>query len=717
MNNHQGKISAIDKSALIIFFAALILRLLYLYQIQDSPFLNYPQIDALWHHLWAQSIASGNIIGDEVFFRAPLYPYFLGLIYSIFGDGPIAPRVIQSILGSLSCVLIYFIALRLLNRRTALTAGFISVFYSILIYFDNELLITSLFIFLTLLFFYIALNAGTTSSKKRLYLIGLIIGLAAIARPTILIFLPVLAIFLFFYKVQPVRAKIKLIGIAILFAGLLTVILPVTIRNFAVGHDLVLISYQGGVNFWIGNNEEADGKTAGAPGQFKAYGRYEDNVKYSAERVAEMDTGREMKPSELSSYWYSRGFKFILGNPGQAMKLILTKLYFSWNAYEIESNRNLYAQREHSSLLSILLWHNIVGFPFGLLAPLTIVGIILAFKNWKRGYLLLMGFVFSYQVILLAFFVTARFRAPMLPFLIILAALTIDYVIRNRKHIPKLITPAIIFTLALIACNTTLFGVKPGEESRTQQSKAAIFLRQNQVDSAIVYARKAIEENPDDPAGYDFLGTAYEMAGEHQQAIEAFSKAADLNRGDAFARTHLGYNYYQLGELERAAIQYTIALDIDSTIVDAYLYLGNVSRDLGRHGQALDVFERGYQYASDNVVFLNSYAIVLRESGSEEKAIEILERAVELDRQYLPAHTNLANMYFQGGQPVRAEAMYKRALEIDPDDIQTNLNLAQLYIQGDLPERAIELINNVLEENPHHPVANRLMDMLEERVK
>ncbi len=586
-----------------------------------------------------------------------------------------------------------------------------------MIYFDNELLITSLFIFLTLILFYITLNAGTQSSKRRLYLIGLVMGLAAIARPTILIFLPILVIYLFFYKVQPIHARNKLIGIVILLAGLLTAILPGTIRNYAVGKDFVLISYQGGVNFWIGNNEEADGKTAGAPGQFKAYGKYEDNVKYSAERVAEMETGHQMKPSELSSYWYSRGFRFIFENPGEFIKLTLKKLYFSWNAYEIESNRNLYAQREHSSLLSILLWHNIIGFPFGLLAPFAVAGIMLVFKNWKRHYLLLIGFVLSYQAILLVFFVTARFRAPMLPFLIILGAMTIDYLIHNRRQILRLITPAIIFIIVLIISNTTLFEVKPEEESRTVQSKAAIFLRQNQVDSAIVYAQKAIEENPDDAAGYDFLGTAYEMAGEHEKAIEAFSKAVELNRNDAYAYTHLGYNYYQLGELERAAIQYTVALNIDSTIVDAYLYLGNVSRDLGRQGQALEVFQRGYQYASENVVFLNSYAIVLREAGQEDKAIEILERAAELDSQYLPAHTNLANMYFQSGRLNQAESMYKRALEIDPEDIQTNLNLAQLYIQTGGPRQAAELINNVLEKHPHHPVANRLMNMVEEMLQ
>ena len=47
---------------------------------------------------------------------------------------------------------------------------------------------------------------------------------------------------------------------------LLVVVLPITIRNCAVGGDAVLIASQGGVNFYIGNNPDSDGRTAIVPG-------------------------------------------------------------------------------------------------------------------------------------------------------------------------------------------------------------------------------------------------------------------------------------------------------------------------------------------------------------------------------------------------------------------------------------------------------------------
>lgn len=711
MNDFIGKIKRLDKSVFLIFGIALILRLLYLFQIQDSPFLHYPQIDALWHHIWAQEIASGNIIGKEIFFRAPLYPYFLGLVYAIFGDGPNAIRIIQSIIGSLSCALIYLIALKLSNKKVALIAGLISSIYPIFIYFDNELLIANIFIFLTLLLFYMTIRTKPGPKSGRIYLIGLICGLAAIARPTILLFLPIVIFYLLFYISKRKRFNWnKCVQILVMLAGLFTVILPITIRNYIVGKDLVLISYQGGVNFWIGNNAQADGKTAGAPGYYKSYEAYEDNVKFSSEKVAEDALGRTLKPSEISSYWYDQGFDFIMHHPGDFIKLDLKKLYYSWNAYEIQSNRDIYSQREYSSLFSILLWHNILGFPFGIIAPLALAGLFILFRKWNSKYLLLLGIIAVFQIILVTFFVTSRFRAPMLPYSIILAAMTIDYAIRNFKKKSRLVTPAIFFIVSLVISNSALFGIMPEEKSRNYQTKASIFLRENQLDSAIVYGRLAVNENPNDPAGYDFLGTSYELSKDYKNASEAYQKAVNLSPEDAFAYNHLGYCLYKLGRLPEAAEACSRALKIDPSIVEAYTYLGAIYKDMGQTDRALQITEKGYALDSSNIPLLNNYSVILREEGNYQKAIQVLERVVTLMPDYLPAHTNLGNLYFQTGNLQKAESQYLAALQIDPDETQTNLNLAELYLRSGRTPQAVSILNKVLEKNPDNPMAKRLLE-------
>ena len=69
-----------------IFALALVLRLIHLWQIRQAPFFDLLIGDARAYDLWAQQIAAGDWIGREVFYQAPLYAYFLGLVYSIAGD-------------------------------------------------------------------------------------------------------------------------------------------------------------------------------------------------------------------------------------------------------------------------------------------------------------------------------------------------------------------------------------------------------------------------------------------------------------------------------------------------------------------------------------------------------------------------------------------------------------------------------------------------------
>ena len=56
-----------------------VLRTVYLVWSAELPFFDYPITDALYHHRWAEAIAQGVLWDGQPFFRAPGYPYLLGL--------------------------------------------------------------------------------------------------------------------------------------------------------------------------------------------------------------------------------------------------------------------------------------------------------------------------------------------------------------------------------------------------------------------------------------------------------------------------------------------------------------------------------------------------------------------------------------------------------------------------------------------------------------
>lgn len=295
---------------LTVFGLAIILRLIYLLQQRTAdPLFNYPILDGLYHHNWAVSIVKGAFLGRESFFRAPLYPYFLALIYKIFGIGFFMPRVVQSLLGSLSCVLTYRLGRAILGENVGLIAGLIAAAYPLSIYYENELLIPALLIFLVL----VAVQAtrwaaARPAAKTRWLAAGIAWGLAAVTRPNVLLSVASLPVWLA-RKCRRYLAAAAGFGLL----GLALVISPVTARNYLVSRELVLIAWQGGYNFYIGNNPNADGKTAIVPGTKKSWqGGY-----YDSKRLAEEALGKKLNNSEVDRYWFERGVAFILTRPGQ----------------------------------------------------------------------------------------------------------------------------------------------------------------------------------------------------------------------------------------------------------------------------------------------------------------------------------------------------------------------------------------------------------------
>src|SRR5262249_6766199 len=146
------------KIGLYLFLGALAVRLLYLCQYANAPFFWVPSLDALYHDLLARAIAAGRS-DPPAYFPAPLYYYFLSAIYKLFGHSFWAARVIQAVIGSASCVLLYRLGCRLFGPTVALLAGVTMALYGPLVFFDGELLTPVLEVCLDLCFLLLVLEA------------------------------------------------------------------------------------------------------------------------------------------------------------------------------------------------------------------------------------------------------------------------------------------------------------------------------------------------------------------------------------------------------------------------------------------------------------------------------------------------------------------------------------------------------------------------------
>ena len=91
---------------LAVWTAALLIRLIYLIQVRDFPHFQTLVGDAQGYDTWAGRLAADRWQWNETYYQAPLYPYFLSVIYGTIGHDLWAVRIIQCIMGASSCVLI-----------------------------------------------------------------------------------------------------------------------------------------------------------------------------------------------------------------------------------------------------------------------------------------------------------------------------------------------------------------------------------------------------------------------------------------------------------------------------------------------------------------------------------------------------------------------------------------------------------------------------------
>jgi 4-amino-4-deoxy-L-arabinose transferase-like glycosyltransferase len=585
-----------------VFLVSFAVRLIYLLELHfKSPFSNYLYLDALRYDSWAQSIAFGLQQIIEPTFRAPFYPIFLAAIYKIFGHDFFFARLMQMLLGSLVCVMVYFLALKIFNKRTAIISSLMAALYGPFLYWSGEILIVTLIVFLDLAALLILLRAFDKAKNIFWLLGGVVLGLSAIARPNVLIFVPwiVLLIFLMnrFKEVNTTR-KQQLVYTLSFLVGVLLVISPVTIKNHITTDDFVLISSQGGINFYMGNNPDADGKTPQPPGRVQTRGEFLDDAWMASVVLAEEAAGQTLKPSQVSQFWYREGFKFISQKPGEWFKLMSKKLAYFWTGVEVTNNEDTYYFTRFSKVLRLLMWQKGIAFPFGIICPLALFGIIVSRKQWRR-LLLLYGFIFFYMISVVLFFVCARYRLPVIPVLLIFAGYTLSYwndKLRRRQY------KVFVYSLSVVILISTLANAGMGNVTDRNRTRAHLY-----------------------------GGQAYEASRNYQSAIDEYESAIKLVPDHLEANHGLGIVYMKMHQYSLAESMFRKTLEIDPYSAPAYFNLGSVLVGQKRYSEALEQYETTLRIDPGYELAATWAAMMYEELNQWEEALKKWETVLKIN--------------------------------------------------------------------------------------
>ncbi len=473
--------------ALVIFAIALTLRLVVLTQIQQLPSLDHFIGDAAAYDAWAHRIVAGDWWGQEVFYQAPAYPYWLAILHLIGGHDAELIHRIQMVLGALSCVFI-FVATRLLfDRPTGAVAGLLMAAYAPAIFYDSLVQKTGLGLFLLTVFLTLLIQLQRRAHWLPAFAAGIVLGALTLTRENTLAFLPAIPIWMAL-RFRESSTRDRTIWVATFALGVVLVLVPVGLRNYAVGDTFAITTSQLGTNFYIGNNPDATGIYAPLlPGRETAHYESPD-----AQMLAERALGRPLEKGEVSRYWLGRGLEFAAAEPLRWLGLFFFKgaLALSW--LEIPDSEDIYVHAEASALLRCLL----SVLHFGTLLPLAAAGILLVGLR-RRDTTLLIGLASIFLLTLMTFYVFGRYRYPLVPLFLPLAAFACVEIARRlrARRFSDLAAPLVVLSFVGAAVNTS-----PLEEMSLRavayMNFGGIMIEEQRYDEAEVYLLRALELNP-----------------------------------------------------------------------------------------------------------------------------------------------------------------------------------------------------------------------------
>ncbi len=427
-----------------IFALGVLVRGVFLWQVQTDPVYEFLVHDEGVNHQIAQAILAGEM-PEASFYKAPLYMYVLAGIYRVLGEDPMRARWVQVVFDALSPVLLALIAGYLFGRAPAVLAGLLGAVFWTFVFYSAELVDTWLACLLYLLLAYLMLALP----RDRLWtwlVCGVVLGLGAITRPNILAFAPVL--FFTVLLVNGIRGRFRRLGEEVappepwsmrwtravlcslaLTVGCCVAIAPVTLHNLLVGGERVLIATYGGLNFYAANSPWSDGKNGpllvgpGAP-DVSAYdpnnlwARLDLNYNI-AKTLAQKHTGEPMTMAEVDRFFYAYTREYIREHPAKFLSDSFQRLIWFFNHYEFMNMKNIYRLRDSSQLLSALSWLH-----YGVWCPLAVLGVVLLAirRDAARGLVFYAVMTLSLFLPGAFFVLNSRYRVPTVFLLVPFAA-------------------------------------------------------------------------------------------------------------------------------------------------------------------------------------------------------------------------------------------------------------------------------------------------------
>ena len=660
---------------LLILLAAGFFRILYFFDFASLPlFGQVTGPDVSEYYAEAQKIRSGQWLSPEVLIHAPLYPYVLALILAAANGDLFWTRLIHVLLfGLLTLAPVYFT----LWKRTCGLSGplrFLPAVAPLLLGLYPPLIICQCEFFsenLMLVLLLFSLSCFFLHFKYADGIAGLFCGLALLAHPGCIFFLPLAVLYAGWrlYRAGRPQARKKACLRALSFlTGTMVMVAPVSLRNSLLAKRPVLIQDNSMFNLVLGNSPDSTGTCRIPPGS-----RWDDAFETANRRAAEQGIS-------VDSYFRSQFFLYLFTQPGHYARMLLKKAAMALSCREFTTWSDVTA-------LQLIFWHRFL------------------YQNWFMLLLLLGG-----PALFIGFFrkTVRRLFGPELLLFTAVWAGQIFLLTAGRYRLP-LVVPLAVFG-AFFLCRIRDFLGTPRRAFCCLALTAALFL--------IGSYPYAVPRQPEMDYARSLLATAYIQSGNPRAAVDIYDLPA---AGECFPDrrlTVLGQAWYALGDLKKSAEIYRETIRLFPKQPQGYLNYASILSDAGQFAEA----EKFLKAA----LALHPKSAVL--ADIEYNAGQIAQRTRRLDQaekhylaalavlpSYRKALNNLGTVYIGMRKPEKALPLFGKAVRLEPDNLGLQVNLALSMAMSGRQREAADMVAEILRRDPKCAPAQRLKQALDQR--
>ena len=292
-------------------------------------------------------------------------------------------------------------------------------------------------------------------------------------------------------------------------------VLPCALHNYLLADEPVILSAHSGINFFIGNNPQANGyPQIPAPLHTDQQGMLKDSILW-----AERAEGHPLKRVEVSRFWSALAKRYIYEHPGEWLRLEAKKLGNFWSGFQYDDLGILSPLKEDGVLTP--------GLGFRWVALLALPGLLLAAARRPRARWIIAA-VGLHMASLMTVFITERYRMAAVPGLLLLGSFGAVECWREI-HRQQWLTPVVYAGALALACVLVNQPVDPGVRFVDDYNSALADMEQGRLDRAQQKLERVLAANPDNAENQFALGNLWLARGNRDKAKGFYRRTLQLD--------------------------------------------------------------------------------------------------------------------------------------------------------------------------------------------